>query len=283
MVVLKDTMTAEEHAAIDAHYQELYTERDGRFEISGIQGVKSGADVARVTTALEKERNDHKATKGKLGVWGDLNHEDVVGQLDRMPELEAAAAGKLDDTAIDEIVAKRFDAKIRATVAPLERQVSALTTERDGFQAENDGFRKTERRRKIGDAVSAVLVEAKVVESARQDAVMLAQGHFEITEDGAIITRDGVPGISAGNDPKGWLAELQPTRGHWWPGSAGGGARGSDGHAAAFGASNPWSAENWNMTKQGQFVRAHGLERAQQAAQAAGTKVGGGKPVKAKA
>jgi len=282
MVVLKDTMTAEEHGAIDAHYQELYTERDGKFEISGIQGVKSGADVARVTTALEKERTDHKATKGKLNIWGDLDHEDVVGKLDRMPELEAAANGKLDDAAIDEIVTKRFDAKIRATIAPLERQVATLTTERDGFAAENDGFRTTERRRRIGDAIGAVLAEAKVVESARLDAVMLAQGHFEITEDGAIITREGVPGISAGNDPKGWLTELQPTRGHWWPGSSGGGARGSDGNASAFGGVNPWAAKTWNMTKQGQFLKAHGPERAEQAARAAGTTIGG-KPAAAKA
>lgn len=41
---------------------------------------------------------------------------------------------------------------------------------------------------------------------------------------------------------------------------------------------NPWLLEEWNLTDQGQYVLAHGLEKAHAAAKEAGTTVGGPKP-----
>jgi hypothetical protein len=44
---------------------------------------------------------------------------------------------------------------------------------------------------------------------------------------------------------------------------------------------NPWSYNDWNLTKQGAFVKQHGMEKASQMAKQACTTVGGLKPSKA--
>ena len=103
---------------------------------------------------------------------------------------------------------------------------------------------------------------------------MNAERMFEITEEGQVITKDGV-GVTPGVAPDVWLSEMQPKRGHWWPASTGGGAKGSKG--ANF-ASNPWTKENWNMTEQGKILSTQGREKAEQMAKAAGTSLGGRKP-----
>ena len=45
-----------------------------------------------------------------------------------------------------------------------------------------------------------------------------------------------------------------------------------------FVADNPWEADGWNLTMQGRFIAAHGMEIATAFAKVAGTKVGGLKP-----
>ena len=77
---------------VPENYRDLYTERDGKFHLTGVKGMKSQADIDRLQTALTKERNDHKATRDKLTTFGDMDPEQVQAQLDRIPELEAAAA-----------------------------------------------------------------------------------------------------------------------------------------------------------------------------------------------
>jgi len=73
-----------------------------------------------------------------------------------------------------------------------------------------------------------------------------------------------------------FLTEMQDKRPHWWPKSVGGGAGGSGNGFG--GAANPWTAENWNMTQQGAYVKENGMDKATQMAKAAGTTVGGMKP-----
>ena len=85
------------------NFRELFTEKGGRFELTGFTGIKTEADVARIQAGAEKERNDHKATKEKFSIWSDLDHAEVMAKLDRIPELEAAADGKLDVAMIEEL------------------------------------------------------------------------------------------------------------------------------------------------------------------------------------
>ena len=264
---------------VSADIAALYTEKNGKFELTGIGGVKTPADIQRVQQALEHEKANHLKTKESLTVWGDLKVEDVMAKLDRIPELEAAAAGKLDEAAIEDIVSRRVTGTIKSQVAPLERNIANLTKERDTLAEAVGQFQQKERTRTIHDNVGKALVEAKVIDHARDDAIILAERIFEVrADDNAVVTRDGV-GVTPGLTPKEWMAEIQAagTKPHWWGPTSGGGAGGAGGGGGGM-PENPWTAENWNMTRQGQIIREKGKEFADKMAKAAGTTVGGRKP-----
>lgn len=261
---------------IPDQYQDLYTEKDGKYELTGIQGIKTQGDVDRVTESLRRQTDLHKETKAKLAVWGELKHDDVRAQLDLIPELEAAAKDKLDEAKIEEIVTRRVDGTIRSKMAPVERENAELKKVNAEQGETIVGHVAKDRSRTLHDQVHKALVASKVIPEAHEDALMLADRHFEVTEDGAILTRDA-GGITPGLDPTSWLTEIQEKRRHWWPESVGGGAKGSGG-TGGLGGKNPFSAENWNMTAQGQMLKEHGAEKTERMAKAAGTTVGGKKP-----
>ncbi len=272
------------HATIDEipeTYRELYTERGGRFELSGIQGVKTEADVTRVHDSLVKERDAHKVTRDRLRPWGDLVFEDVQASLDRIPELEAAATGAIDE----EKMAQLVDAKSRTLLAPVERQLQARDAELLAVTEERDNLIASRDTRTIQDSVRGAFAEAKIIDpGAQEDILSLSSGIFEIREDdNTVVTKDGVgvtPGISAAD----YFAEMQPKRPGWWfnPTTQGGGAGGSQGGGGGP-ANNPWSATSWNATNQGKYVREHGAEKARQAATSVGSSVGSPHPPKPKA
>jgi hypothetical protein len=106
------------------------------------------------------------------------------------------------------------------------------------------------------------------------DVLMLGERVFEVTDDGAVVTRDGV-GVTPGIAADIWLSEMQDKRPHWWPASTGGGANGGSGNNNF--AKNPFSREHWNLTEQGQAIRTD-RAKADRMAQAAGTKIGAGLP-----
>ena len=246
----------------------LYTEKDGKFELTGITGVKTAADVQRVQRALDHEKSNHQATKDSLGAWGDLKHDEVIVQLDRIPELEAAAKGKLDEAQIEEIVERRVQGTLRSQLAPLERQLATVTKERDTALEENTGFRKRETRRTIQDAVGAVLREAKVIEHAREDALLQAERIFKVSQDDA--TGQTLISSDDGTTPKDWILDIQAknAKPHWWGPTSGGGANPGK-HGAASG-DNPWAKDSWNLTRQGAILREKGREHADRLAKAAG-------------
>tara|TARA_R110000822_G_scaffold120633_1_gene254119 strand:- start:13920 stop:14771 length:852 start_codon:yes stop_codon:yes gene_type:complete len=283
---MADTLTATYDSLDDipetVDFRDLFTEKGGKFELTGITGIKTGADIDRIQASLTKERDAHKATKTTLGVWAELDHDEVVAKLDKFPELEAAAAGKLDEAAIEEIVNKRVEGTLKSKLSPLERANKKLKEENGELTTTNQGFVVANTRRQIHDSVRTALTGAKVIPEAHEDALMLAERLFEITEEGAIVTRDQV-GVAPGLDAASWLGEIQEKKPHWWPGSHGAGARGSGG-GGGFQGKNPWTHEGWNMTEQGRLYTEKGQEYANRLAAAAGTTVGGTKPpAKAKA
>jgi hypothetical protein len=120
-------------------------------------------------------------------------------------------------------------------------------------------------------------IAAKVIDSAEEDALLLAERMFEVSEDGRVTTRDGV-GVTPGVEPDVWFTEMQAKRIHWWPPSEGGGARGGKGGNGV--GSNPWSTKNWNITAQMQYVTQHGEEKGRQMAELAGSSLGAIAPPK---
>jgi len=257
---------------IPEQYRDLYSERNGQYELTGINGVKTQADIERMQVGLQKERDEHKATKQKLEPWRNLGEfEEVQTKLDRIPELEAAADGKVDEDKLNDLV----EARIKTRLAPVERENTTLKQQIEERDASISEYKTKENKRKIEDAIRPVLVEAKVLDSAQEDALMLAERLFEVREDdGEVVMRDQV-GYTPGITPKDWLSEIQKTRQHWWPPSQGGGAGGGGGgNLGVNGGRNPWSKDHWNVTEQGQVVREHGSEKAQALAKQAGSSIG---------
>lgn len=269
---------------IPEQYQDLYTEKDGKFELTGIVGVKTQADVDRVKAGIAKERELREETENQLKAWKGLGEdlEEIQAKLDKYPELEAASKGKLDEAQIDEIATKRAEGIVKSQTAPLERQLKSLNKENEELKTANQGFQRDTQRRTIRDAVGAELIKQKVRPEAHEDAYLLADAHFEIREDdGKPVTKENV-GVTPGAGAADWLLELQDKRSHWWPESTGGGARGGAGGGGGAG-KNPWSADDWNVTDQGRVLTQEGREKAEKMAKAAGSYLGATKPPKKKA
>jgi hypothetical protein len=252
----------------EAH-RELYTEKNGKFELTGIEGVKTQADIDRLKAAADNERNAHRTTKERYSVLADLDPAEVRKQLDRITELEAAAAGKLDDAGIQKLV----DGRLSTVTAPLKRELDQSKLAIQERDQKIQGYEQKEVRRTINDDVLKACLKLKVQESAIEDALLLAERSFELSEDKKVITKDGI-GVTPGVSAEVWLTDMQAKRPHWWGTSQGGGAGGS---GAAPSGANPFSHEHWNMTAQGALHKQN-PQKAEQMAKAAGTTIGGPRP-----
>lgn len=247
-----------------------YVERDGKFHIQ-VEGMKTQADVDKVQASLTAARTESNGFKTRLALLGDRKVEDVVVLLDRIPELEAAAAGKLDDAAIDGIV----ETRIKTRLAPVERERDAALTANTELTGRIGQFEEAGRSRLIHDQVRSAARKAGVIEEAIDDALMLADRTFTVDDAGTVVIKEDT-GFTAGLQPADWMTDLQVKRPHWWGESVGGGAGGNrNGNGAPT--ANPWTAENWNMTEQGKILTAN-RTRAEQLAKAAGTTIGGAMP-----
>lgn len=257
---------------VDEKYRDLYTEKNGKYEITGIDGMKTQADVDRLQTALTKERGDHKETKKKFDVFGDRKPEDILSALDRIPELEAAAGGKLDETKINELVEKRLTSKL----APIQRENEKLKGSIAERDAKINEFAQRETTRTIHDAVrDAVGKSSGFQGTALEDALLFGERHLTVNDEGKVVTKDNV-GVTPGIEATVWLSEMQQRKSHWWGETKGGGANGNKGGTSTSGA-NPFTHEGWNVTEQGRLLRDN-RTRAEQLAKIAGTSIGGQRP-----
>lgn len=263
---------------VEEVYRGLYVERNGKFELSveleAGAGVKSFSDFAKLNTALVKERNDHKATKSRLSLLGDRSVEDVVAILDRLPELEAAATASGNSK---EKIEQQVAAQLTGKLAPVQRELAKA----QGLLGEQakviEGFQTEKRTRSVHDSVREAVAKAQGFQgSALEDVLMVAERHFEINDEGKVVTRDGV-GVTPGIAADVWLTEMQPKRSHWWGPTEGGGASGNGGRKQTNTGANPFSADGWNMTAQSKLITGD-RAKAEQMARSAGTSIGGPRP-----
>lgn len=262
---------------VPAAVLDLYTEVEGKFNLTGINGMKTQTDVTNVQEALRKEREDHGTVKDLLKPWKDLKYDEVRASLDRIPELEAAADGKLDDEKINGIVEGRLAQK----TGPLDRQITTITGERDELKVENDALKTSIMRRDMNEAVRLVATEMKVVPTAIPDVELIAGSFLERDDtSGKFIVKADAVGVTPGVDIKQFMKEMQKVRPHWWPNSEGGGAGG--GGQNFGGQVNPWNRDTWNVTDQGKVLNEQGRPIADNMAKAAGTTVGGLQPAEKK-
>ncbi len=261
---------------IDEKYRDLFEEKDGKFLLTGIEGANDADAVARMGKQRDdarKEANDAKAKLKAFEALGDRDPTEVVKILDEVEDLksqleEAKQAGGKTDEAIQ----KRIDAAVTRAEARHKRELENAAKEHEKTKAklaEEQGRVTTlDGRIKSGtvrDALVKAASEQKVKASAVQDLLMYA-GSFEITEDGKVVTKDGVgapPGISVSD----WLADRKSDRSHWWDESVGGGAKGGNG-GAGTGGPNPFLKDSKSFTKAQALVKANPAQALQFAKQA---------------
>ena len=232
-----------------------------------------GFDSLPSVRKLKDENGQHRiaardanALVAKFKAFGEP--DEVLAKLDKLPELEAAAEGKLDDAKINTIV----ETRVKTKLAPLERELGQAKTRVTELEGVNSQLTQAEVRRKVTGAVGRAARDLKVLDSATEDVELYAERLFEVDTDGNVVTKDNV-GVNPGLSPKAWLEDMQAKRPHWWPATSGGGAGGGKG-GAGF-ANNPWSGEHWNMTEQGNVMKAD-RARAERMAKAAGVPMVGG-------
>lgn len=270
-------------------FDELYSERNGQFELTQVEGVKTQADIDRVSEGLRKEKAEHKQTKEKLAAFGELDPATVPAQLEELAEVKAQLATVTKDGKVNqEAVQQQIDAAVNRAVGPLNRDNKALQAQlsaKDKALGERDteigGLKAGILTKEIEGTLRDAAIGEKVLSTAIDDAVLVGSRVFERTESGAIVTRDGL-GYTPGLTPKEWLKDMQEKRPHWWPASQGGGAGGGRGDPGT-GKGNPWSKEAWNVTAQGAYVRQHGEAKAREAAERVGSALGATKPPAPKA
>jgi len=264
------------HDSIDdvpENYRELYVEREGKFHLNGIGGLKTQADVDRIQDGLAKEREDHKATKDRFLVWEGMEYEDVAAKLDRIPELELMAKNKDEfEAQLDELTEKRLTSR----VAPVERELKAQTVKLESAIQELETLRTEKKQRLIHDAIDKSSIESKMRPEVKDDAFLLGSAVFEITETGEILTKENPYGVSPGLSPDLFMLEMQDKKPYWWELSSGGGSKGSGGGGSL--GTNPWSRKGWDETAQGHFLKKNGMQKATEYAAREGLKLGQSHP-----
>jgi len=264
---------------VPQQYADLFEERGGKFCFKRIEGLATQADVERLQRSVKAERDAHGVTKQSLQlVCGDQKPEEVRSILDQVPELQAkvsAGGNKLDDKKIEDLLHARLQQK----VAPLERENAKLVAQLAERDAQLQSFAHEKAIRTIHDSVRTVVRGGpegkgpKIVDSAEEDVLSLAERHFEIV-DGRLQTKEGTP-VPAGLDVPAWFQEISSKKPHWFGPTQGSGATGGKGFGGF--ANNPFTNESWNMTEQAKIVRTDPA-KAEQMAKAAGTRVGGARP-----
>mgnify|MGYP000918750037 CR=1 FL=1 len=260
----------EQQTDIPAGYEDLFTERNGKWELTEVEGIKTAEDVNRLSTSLTAERTAHKATKQKFAPLGERPVDEIVADLDKIEEYKLAASNAPDDKKLESIV----ETRIKSKLAPVERERDQLRVQLTERDTTIRTYQEKDRSRTIRDHVVRAATGAKLLTEAVDDAVMLAERLFDIDESGAVVTRDNV-GVTPGIAPEAWLIDLKDKKPHWYGETVGGGARGS--RNGGSNGPNPFTDENWNMTEQGKLVKTDPVKAAQ-LAKAAGTTIGGPRP-----
>ena len=256
---------------VDDQYHDLYEERDGKYALKPIEGLKTEADVQRVQLGLKKERDAHSATKEKLRVYGEFGApEELRTKLERVEELELLGDGKVDEAKIGALVETRAKAKI----APLERenaQLKETIREKDTLLADY-GVKEVKGsiERQVRSAATG-----KLRDTAIDDALLLAETVLVKDESGELVVRAGTQ-FTEGVGINVFLTEAIEKRPHWLLESVGGNARGGKGGGSV---ANPWKKDSWNLTEQGKILTAD-RSKAEQLAKSAGTTIGGPRPEK---
>lgn len=241
---------------LDKALHPLYTQRDGKFVFTGLEGYDPTA-VTKLQGVVEKERRNASEHATALKPWktlfGDKKAEDIQAELDRIEEYKLAAKGKLDEGELE----ARVTARLGSATKPFERKLNEAAEKLAAAEKTIGEYQAKERRSLVHSAVrEAALASGALPESYADGGGLLAvlEGVLEVTEDGKVQSRDGA-GYPAGLDVAKLLQQVQARQGYFWGPSKGGGANGGNGGSRLPAGTNPWKKETFNRTEQMRLLK----------------------------
>ncbi|MEE8551522.1 MAG: hypothetical protein V3T08_09755 [Gemmatimonadota bacterium] len=235
--------------------REHYAERNGKYEIQ-VEGMKTQADVDRVMESLRKERVDHDKAKARARGFGEHTPESIealAGQFEDTKLLLDAA--KRDGGPNEDDLEKLVENRTLQRVKPLERRVKQLGDEIQTLTGSNQQLVAEKRSNAILKNVldAATLKDVAVSVDALPDVELWGERVFEVTEDGRVVSKDGV-GVTPGLTPKEVFTDMKAAgqRRHWFGQTVGAGAGGGAGGTDT--GTNPFSEKGFNLTKAAQLT-----------------------------
>ncbi|MHA2066494.1 MAG: hypothetical protein ACXABY_19150 [Candidatus Thorarchaeota archaeon] len=238
-----------------------------------VTGITLPEEVAGLRSALAGSRRVEGKQKKDLAAFGEHTPDTIKTMVEELDELKAQLEVH-DDAGNEEKFQEAVEKRLKRKIGPLQRENDGLKTRITELETSISGLTSGIDKRDIRDNVRAALVEGKVESTAMDDALMLAEQHFEKSDDGGIVTKsEGVGTLTPGMDAKAWLEEMRPKRPHWWPkdvsADAESGKKGADGKVK-----NPWRADSWNLREQTRITNEN-PEQAEALMQQAGHKGSG--------
>lgn len=202
--------------ALDA---DLYTEKDGKWVLTGVEGMKTDQDVANVQEALRKEKEDHKATKEKLRPFAELGKTaEELGTMDQEFEelkIKVDESHKTDEEKLNQLV----EAKQR----PLLKQIETLTAERDEFkQSSEEANRKVVEGQRRDAVIEAITKKEGIRKDATAAIMKFASEELKFDDSDLEFRTD------AGLNASEWLDGFCDSNPYVMEPSKGSGARGGD-------------------------------------------------------
>jgi len=247
---------------------DLYEEADdGKFRMVPIKGLKPEDDFTRIKGALDKERADHKTSKSKWKGLGDRDPSEVLAALDEVEELRARleeAGEEPDDKKIEELVEKR----IGRLMSPKEREIATLKASLEESQQTGGTLLKQLNELAIGTKVNDLALKS-CHPDAIADVKMAANFMLERNEEGEIVTKEGLEGISPNMPIDMWLTEMLDKR-PLWNKASGGGSDGRGGKTTGGVQKNPFTYANWDTAAQNALAKDKGVAEWRKMALAAG-------------
>lgn len=238
---------------IEEHFHSLYSKKGEKFEFTGVEGLKTSADIDRLQTALNAERKLKKELEAYKESWGDLDPVAARSVLDKVPALEAlveAGKNKLDD--------KQTQAIVNAQVVPVQRQLDKALADLKERDSKIEEYGAKETRRTIFDAVRKYATENKANPEAYGSdmggLMLLSKEIFTLDAAGQVVIKEGATDIVPhGTHIKDAFPEIQKSFSYFWPPSQGGGATGGGNPSSVSG--NPFKTND--MTARSKFAKEH--------------------------
>lgn len=263
---------------VDATLHDFYTEKEGKF-ILNLEGVDDHPNVVALKNALDRQKGERKKALEELNklkdrvakIPEDFDPEKYQQMLVQIEEIDAdpAKKGQGDKEKQEAVAARKM---LEQKMANLEKVHKDLLEKKE-----------TELKRKdlfigqllIDEGLTKALVEAGVgKEFLKATKAMLKDSCKVVEEEGAYkaVVDSDTGELDINRFVQDWVASDE---GKPFIPPAKGSDAGNSGRPAQKGVSidqNPWHKDFWNLTKQGEIMRAD-RGRAEKLAKAAGKSI----------